>query len=162
MLKSYPFHILNQTCFKGRGVIYPSTPRDSPFGEASWRPLKCVSPTKKIGIHEGVYVFYRVFWSTWYNLHWSLVSQLGSSCSQVPPPTAGAATAGQWGVQRGDGRCGGVPFLDFLEGYILENQRLEPKNWWLGSMFLLFQRHISKFQVLGFRGCSNFECLMRL
>lgn len=30
----------------------------------------------------------------------------------------------------------GCSFFDFLDGYILENQRLEPKNWWLGSMLV--------------------------
>ena len=135
MLKSFPFHILNQTCFKGRGVIYPSTPSDSPFGEVSWRPLKCVSPMQKIGIHEGVYVFYRFFWSKWYNSHWSLVSQLGFPAPRCPhqplepqPQGSGECSAGTAGV-------GVFLFWIFWRGTSLKTNGWNPKIGGWGRCF---------------------------
>ena len=84
-------------------------------------------PRKKIVIHEGVYVFHRFFLVQMVQLPLELDFSAGFSCSQVPRPTAGAATAGQWGVLRGDGRCGGVLFFFF--DFVWRGTPLKTNGW---------------------------------
>ena len=45
--------------------------------------------------------------------------------------------------------------IKFWKVHPQKNQHFEPKNWWFGSMFLLFRSvGISRFKELDFRGCK--------